>query len=124
MTINPVDAANRGLIPGDIVRVYNDRGAFLAGLAVSDSIRPSVVTIATGAWYDPVQRGIIGSLDKHGNPNMVTQDVGASGLSQGCAAQSVLVQVERYHGIPPITAFDPPTFVGAGGAVTSSASGI
>jgi biotin/methionine sulfoxide reductase len=125
LTMNPVDAAARGLAPGDIVRVYNDRGAFLAGLAISDSIRSDVVTIATGAWYDPVHRGTIGSLDKHGNPNLVTQDVGASRLSQGCAAQSVLVQVERHDGpLPPITAFDPPPFVGSGHTDTTSQDGI
>jgi biotin/methionine sulfoxide reductase len=112
LTMNPADAAARGLAPGAVVRVYNDRGAFLAGLAVSDDIRPGVVQIATGAWYDPVDRGAIGSLDAHGNPNLVTQDVGASRLSQGCAAQSVLVQVEGYERpLPPITAFDPPAFV-------------
>jgi len=125
LTMNPVDAETRGLVPGDIVRVFNERGAFLAGLEVSDSIRPSVVTIATGAWYDPAQRGTIGSLDKHGNPNLVTQDVGASRLSEGCAAQSVLVQVERYDGpLLPITAFDPPAFVEANNAGPSSADGI
>jgi biotin/methionine sulfoxide reductase len=110
--MNPADAAARGLTPGAVVRVYNDRGAFLAGLAVSDDIRPGVAQIATGAWYDPVERGTVGSLDVHGNPNLVTQDVGASRLSQGCAAQSVLVQVEGFEGpLPPITAFDPPPFI-------------
>jgi len=38
--------------------------------------------------------------------------VPASGLSQGCAAQSCLVQIERFEGaLPPVSAFDPPRFV-------------
>ncbi len=112
LTMNIADASARGLAHGDVVRVFNDRGAFLAGLVVSDAIRPGVVQIATGAWYDPLVAGEIGTLDKHGNPNAVTQDVGASSLSQGCAAQSALVQVERFNGeLPPITAFQPPQFV-------------
>jgi len=49
---------------------------------------------------------------KHGNPNVLTADVGASALSQGCTGQHVLVQIERYdEDLPPITAFDPPEYV-------------
>ena len=65
-----------------------------------------VVKLSTGAWYDPVEPGVPGSLEKHGNPNVLTQDVGASRLSQGCAAQSCLVEIERFDGEPPpVTAF-------------------
>ena len=106
---NPADAAARDIEAGDVVRVFNDRGAFLAGVALSDGIRPGVAQIATGAWYDPDGSG----LDKHGNPNVVTPDVGASRLSQGCAAQSALVEIERYDGpLPAITAFEPPLVAG------------
>ena len=112
MQINAADAAARGLKTGDVVRVFNDRGAFLAGVTVSEDLRPGVVVIATGAWYDPVEPGVVGSLDRHGNPNMVTADRPSSTLSQGCAAQSALVEVERFDGpVPAITAFDPPPFV-------------
>ena len=38
---------------GDIVRLYNDRGACLAGAVLSDALRRGVVQLATGAWYDP-----------------------------------------------------------------------
>jgi biotin/methionine sulfoxide reductase len=38
--------------------------------------------------------------------------VGASSLSQGCAAQTCLVQVERFEATPPpVRAFEPPVFV-------------
>jgi biotin/methionine sulfoxide reductase len=112
ITINDQDAAERGIGAGDVVRVFNDRGAFLAGAVLSDRVRRGVVQIATGAWYDPAEPGVIGTLDKHGNPNVVTPDVGTSRLGQGCAAQSALVQIERYVGeLPPVTAFDPPPFV-------------
>ena len=111
ITINTQDAESRGIRSGDVVKVFNDRGAMLAGAVVSDGMRPGVVQIATGAWYDPLEAGQIGSLDKHGNPNLLTPDVGTSRLAQGCAAQSALVQIERWVGeIPPVTAFDPPKF--------------
>ena len=109
--LSSADAAARGIRSDDIVRVYNDRGAFLAAARITSGLRPGVVQIATGAWYDPAQPGRIGTLDVHGNPNLVTEDRPSSKLSQGCAAQSVLVEIERYDGdLPPIRAFDPPPF--------------
>lgn len=104
------DAARRGLRDGDVVRVYNDRGAFLAGvrIAPTDTLLPGVVQVPTGAWYDPEVPGAIGSLDKHGNPNVVTSDRGTSALTQCSAAQTCLVEVERYENPPPVTAFDWP----------------
>jgi biotin/methionine sulfoxide reductase len=109
MKMNSADAAARGIRHHDVVRVFNDRGAMLAGVVVTDDVRPGVVQIATGAWYDPLERGVIGTLDKHGNPNVLTPDRPSSRLGQGCAAQSTLVQVERWEGpVPDITTFDPP----------------
>jgi hypothetical protein len=47
-----------------------------------------VVHMSTGAWYDPEQPGVIGSLDKHGNPNLLTLDKGTSRLAQGPSPQT------------------------------------
>ena len=70
---------------------------------------PGVVFLNTGAWYDPAEPGRPGSLDKHGNPNVLTHDRRTSRLSQGPAAHSTLVEVERFDGeAPAVTAFDPP----------------
>ena len=78
LAMRPDDARLRGLAQGDVVRVFNERGAFLAGLVVTDHLGPGVVQISTGAWYDPVQGGQPGSLEKHGNPNVVTMARGTS----------------------------------------------
>lgn len=103
-------AAARGVTDGDVVRVFNDRGACLAGVVVDDGMLDGVVQLSTGAWYDPLDPADTNSLCKHGNPNVLTPDVGASSLSQGSTGQHVLVQIERYdEPLPPITAFDPPT---------------
>ncbi|MGO9207483.1 MAG: molybdopterin-dependent oxidoreductase [Candidatus Limnocylindrales bacterium] len=110
--INPTDAATRGISDGDVVRLFNDRGACLAGAKVTDAIVAGVVKLSTGAWWDPEEPGVPGSLDKHGNPNVLTRDRGTSSLGQGCSAQSCLVQIERYRDpVPPITAFDLPRLV-------------
>jgi biotin/methionine sulfoxide reductase len=112
LTLNPEDARARGISDGDVVKVFNARGAFLAGVILCDNIRPGVVQIATGAWFDPLVRGEPGSLDKHGNPNMITQDIGSSSLSQGCSAQTATVEIVKWEGVlPGITAFEPPVMV-------------
>lgn len=107
--LNTADAAARGIASGDVVRIYNGRGACLAGAVVTDAVRPGVVQLATGAWFDPLDPAEIGSLDKHGNPNVLTLDKGTSKLAQCCSAQTALVEVERFDGeAPPVTAFSTP----------------
>ena len=110
--LHPDDAAERGIADGDVVRIFNERGACLAGARVSDEMRPGVIKLSTGAWWDPDRPGQRDALDRHGNPNALTRDVGASRLSQGCTAQTCLVEVERYA-MPnaPMRAFDLPSFV-------------
>lgn len=111
--LNPADAEARGLKEGDIVRVFNDRGATLAGLRLSGGVRRGVLLLPTGAWYDPAEPGRPGALDKHGNPNVLTLDKGSSGLGQGPIAHTALVEVEACAGeLPPVTAFRPPALAG------------
>ncbi|WLH65262.1 molybdopterin guanine dinucleotide-containing S/N-oxide reductase [Pseudomonas sp. FP2300] len=110
LTLNTADAHARGIVDGDVVKVFNERGAFLAGAIVSDGIRQGVVQIATGAWFDPLVNGERNSLDKHGNPNVITADVGSSSLSQGCSAQTASVDIVKWdQALPPVTAFEPPS---------------
>lgn len=94
IAIHPEDAAARGIRSGDIVRVFNDRGACLAGAVLSPAVRLGVVQLATGAWYDPITPGQIGALDDHGNPNVLTLDKGTSKLAQAPTAMTTLVEVE------------------------------
>ncbi|MCZ6844480.1 MAG: molybdopterin guanine dinucleotide-containing S/N-oxide reductase [Alphaproteobacteria bacterium] len=110
--IHPDDAATRGLTDGDVARVFNDRGKLLAGVVVTPEVREGVVQLSTGAWYDPADASATGSLDKHGNPNVLTLDKGTSRLGQGPIAHSTLVEIEKYEGaLPPVTAFKPPPIV-------------
>ncbi|MBM3489044.1 MAG: molybdopterin guanine dinucleotide-containing S/N-oxide reductase [Alphaproteobacteria bacterium] len=107
--LSPQDAVARGIGEGDIVRVFNARGALLAAASVTDAMRPGVVQLPTGAWYDPAEPGQVGSLDKHGNPNMLTLDRGTSRLTQGPSAQTALVEVERHDGaLPEVSAHSVP----------------
>ena len=106
------DAQKRNLKAGDIVRVFNGRGACLAGVTIDDQVRQGVVQMSTGAWFDPLEPGKPGSLCKHGNPNVLTPDKGTSKLGQGPIAHTCLVEVEIYRGdLPAVTAFDPPVII-------------
>jgi len=103
------DAAARGIGDGDIIRLFNERGACLAAVRITDGIRPGVIQLPTGAWYDPEDPEEEMPLCVHGNPNVLTRDIGTSALAQGCTGQLTVVEVERFEGnLPPIRAFDPP----------------
>ncbi|SOJ54853.1 Dimethyl sulfoxide/trimethylamine N-oxide reductase [Mycobacterium simulans] len=107
--INPKDADARELNNGDIVRVFNDRGACLAGVVVDDGLRPQVVQLSTGAWFDPADPSDPDSMCVHGNPNALSNDSGTSSLAHGSTGQHVLVQVEKFTGeLPPLRAHEPP----------------
>jgi len=102
--LNPSDAAERAITTGDLVELFNDRGRCLAGAIVSDDIMPGVARLATGAWFDPSD-----GLDTNANPNSLTLDRGTSAFSQGCSAQTCLVQARRFEGpAPAVRAYDPP----------------
>ncbi len=108
--MNPHDAEARNIRDGDIVELWNERGRCLAGAKLTDSIMPGVVRLSTGAWYDPDADG----RDKHGNPNVLTLDVGTSSFAQGSVAQSCLVHLSGPVEHPePVTAFELPEIVSA-----------
>jgi anaerobic selenocysteine-containing dehydrogenase len=49
--IHPDDARRRGLKPGDMVRVFNDRGSFHARANIGETVRPGVV-VSQGIWWN------------------------------------------------------------------------
>jgi biotin/methionine sulfoxide reductase len=109
--VHPADAAARDIGAGDVVRVFNARGACLAGVVLTEEVRPGVVQLATGAWFDPIDHPEVGPLCVHGNPNVLTADAPTSRLSQGCSGQHAMVEIERWrYELPPVTVTAPPPF--------------
>ena len=106
LAINPVDARSCGIGDGEVVRVFNARGACFAGVSVTEAVRPGVVRLSCGAWYDPA-----GDEDEpacaHGNANVLTRDHGTSRLSQGPSSATALVEVAKCADPPPVRAFAP-----------------
>lgn len=67
-----------------------------------------VVQLSTGAWFDP---DVDLELERHGNPNVLTEDRGTSRLAQGPIAQSCLVQLEKWsEPLPVVKAFTQPRY--------------
>ena len=99
--INTEDAKQRGIKDGDVVRVFNDRGQILAGAKVTDAIRPGVIRVSEGGWYDPVDASKPGSLDRYGDVNVLTVDMGTSKLAQGNTGATAIGDVEKYSGEAP-----------------------
>jgi biotin/methionine sulfoxide reductase len=89
VTISVRDAQQRDLSDGDLVRVFNSRGACLARAHLSAGIRDGVVALPTGAWHEPGPDG----TDRQGNPNVLTRDQGTSRLGQGSSAHTALVEI-------------------------------
>ncbi len=107
--INPQDAATVGLADGDVARVFNARGQMLAGVVVTDQVRPGVLVIQEGGWYDPLEPGKVGSLDIHGSVNTISSDAPDSKLADGNPSHTLLAQIEKFTGaLPHITAFERP----------------
>ena len=110
VVIHKDDAATRGIVDGDIVRIFNSRGQVLAGAVVTDGIIKGTVALHEGAWYDPADLGQSDKpLCKNGCPNVLTRDEGTSKLAQGNSPNTCIVQVEKFTGeAPAVTVFKQP----------------
>jgi anaerobic dimethyl sulfoxide reductase subunit A len=68
--INPDDAAARGIVHGDNVRVFSAYGATILPARVTGRVAPGVVSINEGAWFAPDASGV----DTEGCANALTAD--------------------------------------------------
>ena len=70
VTINASDAKKLGIVTGDTVEVYNDRGSCVVPAYVTERCLPGVAVLHEGAWLDLDKNGI----DRAGNPDFLTAD--------------------------------------------------
>jgi len=90
--IHPSDAEKRGINSGDIVKIYNQRGAVLGGALVWERIMPGVAYIDHGARVDSI---VLGELDRGGAINLIAPENILSKNCPGQATSGYLVEVEK-----------------------------
>ncbi len=66
--INPQDAVRLNMHDGDIVRMFNDRGAVLGGVRLSERVIPGALYQDHGARVDNI---VIGEFDRAGANNLI-----------------------------------------------------
>lgn len=89
MWINPMDAKQRGINNGDLIRIFNDRGEVHIAAKVTPRILPGVVALGEGGWYAPDGQRI----DHGGCINVLTTQR-PSPLAKGNPQHTNLVDVQ------------------------------
>jgi len=90
--IHPSDAEKKGIVHGDVVNVFNERGGVLCGAYVTERIMPGTVYVDHGARYDPI---VVGELDRGGAINTISPHSITSKNCAGMATSGYLVEVKR-----------------------------
>ena len=95
--IHPGDAAARGIRPGGLVKVFNDRGAVICAAQLTERVRPGTVhSYESSAVYDPIgEPGL--SPDRGGCMNILTPGRPIIKKSHSIAANSCLVEIEEWR---------------------------
>ena len=89
MWLNPMDAKQRGINNGDLIRIFNDRGEVHIAAKVTPRILPGVVALGEGGWYAPDGQRI----DHGGCINVLTTQR-PSPLAKGNPQHTNLVDVQ------------------------------
>ncbi|MDR2357515.1 MAG: molybdopterin-dependent oxidoreductase [Oscillospiraceae bacterium] len=90
--IHPETAAARGIEYGDIVKVYNERGAVLCAAYLTQRLMPGVVYVDHGARFDPIDAE---TLDRGGAINLISPHAITSGRVTGMVISGFLVETEK-----------------------------
>jgi trimethylamine-N-oxide reductase (cytochrome c) len=104
MRMNPVDAMARGLKQHDLIRIFNDRGAVICAVDISELIPPGTVkTFESAAVFDPVADPL-GFADRGGCVNLLTPPRRQVSGTEGMGSNSCLIEIERWKKTAAVTA--------------------
>jgi len=93
--VNPRDAAKLGLQDGDIAKLYNERGAVLGGVLVTERIMKGALYQDHGARTDILKFGTGGGLDRGGANNLICPTATTSKNAAGEVTNGFLVGIEK-----------------------------
>lgn len=93
--LNPKDAEKRGIVGGDICKVYNERGTILCGAIVNERMMEEVTMVKHGSRPDWI---IPGQIDRGGSASALTSPAWTSKNVPGQFLTGFLVQVEKVSG--------------------------
>lgn len=98
LRLHPKDALARGIRHGDLVKVFNDRGAVICAAWLTERLPPGVCHgYESSAVYDPL--GEPGrSVDRGGCLNLLTPERTQTKTTHSLAGANSLVQVEKWDG--------------------------
>jgi trimethylamine-N-oxide reductase (cytochrome c) len=68
LQINKEDADARGIVDGDICKVFNERGVVLVGARITEQVIPGVIAVQKGGGGDDI---IPGKVNRGGNINCI-----------------------------------------------------
>lgn len=89
LEMHPEDAAARGLLDGEIVSVWNARGAVTLQLHVSDATRPGVLYSPKGTWRGTSETGFTVNV-------LIPADI-RTDIEDGACYHETFVEVKRAH---------------------------
>ncbi len=90
LDIHPTDAESRGIKDGDEVIAYNDRGRIKLKAKINEGIKPGLVNLSHGWWFNQFKEGGVNALT-HNTINPAQDII----FEPNMAFNDVLVEVEK-----------------------------
>jgi anaerobic dimethyl sulfoxide reductase subunit A len=89
--MNPIDAQERGISSGDVVKITSRHGSVIRHVHLTDRLMPGVVSLGEGAWIEMDEDS---GIDKAGSTNILNGAIPTGQGHQGW--NTCIVQIEKY----------------------------
>ena len=89
--MSAADAAERGIVTGDWVRIFNDAGSIVRQASVVETMMPGVANTMHGSWIEMDETG----TSINGGTNVLVDSTTSAGVQQGYNTR--LWQIEKYE---------------------------
>jgi trimethylamine-N-oxide reductase (cytochrome c) len=90
--MNPKTASERGIMHGDVIKVFNERGTVLCAAYLTERVIPGVVYVDHGSRFDPIDAE---RLDRGGAINLITPTSIISKTATGMVVSGFLVDIAK-----------------------------